>query len=164
MTTRSVTHATFVVDRTYEAPPEQVFAAWASREAKARWFIGPDEWVSSPHELDFRVGGHERVGGGLAGGPVHTFEATYHDIVPNERIVSTYDMYTDDVRISVSVATVEFVPEESRTRLTYTEHGAFLDGYDLPQNRERGTRELLDSLGNALGRDAGGAKRVASSS
>ena len=59
MAERSVTHATFVVERTYDAPPARVFAAWADPAAKARWFAGPDEWGSAVFELDFRVGGRE---------------------------------------------------------------------------------------------------------
>src|SRR5690348_6519591 len=100
MTVRSVTHATFVLERIYPATAARVFAAWADPVAKARWFGGPDEWQSSPHELDFRVGGRERVSGGPPSGPVHTFDARYHDIVPNERIISSYDLYIDETRIS----------------------------------------------------------------
>lgn len=150
MTARSVTHATFVIERTYPAAPARVFAAWADPVAKARWFSGPDEWQSGPHELDFRVGGRERVSGGPPGGPVHTFEARYHDIVPNERIISSYDMYMDETRISSSLATVELLPAGPGTRLIYTEQGAFLDGHDSPAQRERGTAEMLDALGAAL--------------
>jgi uncharacterized protein YndB with AHSA1/START domain len=150
MPTRSVTHATFVIERTYPAAPARVFAAWADPAAKARWFSGPDEWQSGPHELDFRVGGRERVSGGPPAGPVHTFDARYHDIVPNERIISSYDMYMDETRISSSLATVEFHPAGSGTRLVYTEQGAFLDGHDTPAQREHGTAELLDALGAAL--------------
>jgi uncharacterized protein YndB with AHSA1/START domain len=146
MGTRSVTHATFVIERTYDAVPACVFAAWADPEAKVRWFAGPDDWESGAHTLDFRVGGSERAIGGPPGGPVHTYEATYQDIVPNERIVSTYAMYLDETRISVSLATVEFAPTGAGTRLTFTEQGAFLDGLDAPAERERGTRELLDAL------------------
>ena len=36
MTERSVTHATFVIERTYPTSPARVFAAFASREAKMR--------------------------------------------------------------------------------------------------------------------------------
>jgi uncharacterized protein YndB with AHSA1/START domain len=43
VTDRSVTHATFVVERSYDAPPARVFAAWADPEAKARWFASPEE-------------------------------------------------------------------------------------------------------------------------
>jgi len=157
MTERSVTHATFVIERTYPASPARVFAAWSSREAKARWFRGPEEWGASEHELDFRVGGRERVSGGPKGGPVHTFEARYQDIVPDARIISSYDMHLDDQRISVSLATVELNPAGAGTRLVYTEQGAFLDGYDDAGAREHGTRELLEQLGRALERESASA-------
>jgi uncharacterized protein YndB with AHSA1/START domain len=150
MTARSVTHATFVIERGYDSAPTRVFAAWSDPAAKARWFVGPEDWESSDHELDFRVGGLEHVSGGPAGGPVHSYDARYQDIVPNDRIVCTYDMHIDDARISVSLATVEFRPEGAGTRLVYTEQGVFLDGYDTPQQREAGTRDLLESLGAAL--------------
>ena len=56
MTDRSVTHATFVVERGYDASPARVFAAWADPEAKARWFASPEEWGPDEFELDFRGG------------------------------------------------------------------------------------------------------------
>ena len=56
--------------------------------------MGPDEWESSDHALDFRVGGREHASGGPPGGPVHSFDARYQDIVPDQRIVYTYDMHS----------------------------------------------------------------------
>jgi uncharacterized protein YndB with AHSA1/START domain len=144
MTERSVTHSTFAIERTYEASPARVFAAWSDPEAKARWFGGSD------FELDFRIGGRELNRGGPDGGPVFTYDALYQDIVPDERIVYTYDMLMDDTRISVSVATVEFEPSGDGTRLTFTEQGAFLDGHDTPEQREHGTGSLLDALGRMI--------------
>ena len=76
----------------------------------------------------------------------------YQDIVPDERIVSTYDMHMNGERISVSLATTELKPEGNGTRLVYTEQGAFLDGYDTPAQREHGTRELLEALAVELNR------------
>lgn len=152
MTKRSVTHATFTLERTYDASPVRAFAAWATPEAKARWFVGPDEWQKSDHQLDFREGGRESVSGGPPGGPIHRYDAIYQDIVPNERIIYGYDMHLDDKRISVSLATVEFKPSGKSTRLTFTEQGAFLDGFDDPALRERGTIDLLDNLGKEIAR------------
>jgi uncharacterized protein YndB with AHSA1/START domain len=157
MTERSVKHATFVIDRIYDALPATVFAAWATPAAKARWFVGPDEWEKSNHKLDFRVGGRESVSGGPKGGPVHDYNATYQDVVPDERIVLTYDMHLDKTRISVSLATVEFKPAGAGTQLVYTEQGAFLDAFDKPELREHGTRELLNNLADALRREAANA-------
>jgi uncharacterized protein YndB with AHSA1/START domain len=152
MTRRSVTHASFVLERRYDASPARVFAAWAQPAAKASWFACHDDWGPSEHELDFRVGGREVNRTGPRGGPVHAYEACYRDIVPDRRIVYTYEMHLDDTRLSVSLATVELVPEGGGTRLVFTEQGAFLDGHALPAEREEGTRALLDALGRTLAR------------
>jgi uncharacterized protein YndB with AHSA1/START domain len=147
MTERSVTHATFVVERTYDATPARVFTAFADPAIKARWF-----GIPAAYELDFRVGGREVNRGGPPGGPVYTYDARYQDIVPNERIVFTYDMHMGEARISVSLATVELKPAGNGTRLIFTEQGAFLDGLDIPAQREHGTGELFDALGAELRR------------
>ena len=153
MSERSTTHDTFVIERVYPAAPARVFAAWATPEVKRRWFVGPDNMESSNHELDFRVGGRETVSSATSGGPVYSYSAVYHDIVPGERFISTYEMYEDDARISVSVATVEFRAEGTGTRLVMTEQGVFLDGVDKVENRDGGTRGLLDNLGAELERE-----------
>jgi uncharacterized protein YndB with AHSA1/START domain len=152
MTERSVTHATFAVERTYAASPARVFAAYADPAVKKRWFASPDEMGASEHDIDFRVGGREIIRGGPPGGPAYTYDARYQDIVPDQRIVCTYEMLMADTRISVSVATVELEPAGTGTRLTYTEQGAFLDGHDTPAEREHGTRELLEALGKEVER------------
>jgi uncharacterized protein YndB with AHSA1/START domain len=146
MSERSVEHGTFVVERRYEASPERAFAAWADPEVKARWFIDSDASL----ELDFRVGGRERSQGIAPNGNTYVYEALYLDIVPAGRIVYTYDMLIDEVRISVSLATVEFNPEGDGTRLVFTEQGAFLDGHEMPAQREHGMGSLLDRLGDSL--------------
>jgi uncharacterized protein YndB with AHSA1/START domain len=155
VTERSIEHASFTIERRYEAPPVKVFAAWADPAAKARWFSGPEEWEVEPHELDFRVGGREVSRGGPKGGPVHTYRAIYWDIVPNERIVYTYEMLMDETRTSVSVTTVELRPEGERTLLILTEHGAFLDGLDSAASRQQGSGSLLEALARALQDESG---------
>ncbi len=154
MSGRSVEHATFVVERKYEAPPERAFAAWADPEAKARWFV--DSEVNL--ELDFRVGGRERHSGTAPDGNAYSYEALYQDIVPGERIVYTYEMHFEKTRISVSLATVEFRPVgHNGTRLVFTEQGAFLDGHEFPARRAEGMGSLLDALGKELQGDTPGA-------
>ena len=149
MSDRSTTHATFVIERTYDAQPSRVWRAWADPDEKLRWF-GPQELRKPEHELEFRVGGLERMTVKAPDGALYTYVARFQDIVEGQRFIHTYEMYRDEARISVSVATVELVAEGAGTRLTLTEQGAFLDGLDTPAEREHGTRELLDTLAAAL--------------
>jgi uncharacterized protein YndB with AHSA1/START domain len=150
MTERSVQHANFTVERTYEFTPAEVFGAFATAEAKGRWLFAPDEAPKDGDAFDFRVGGRDHFTVKQPNGPTNTYDALYYDIVPDQRIVYSYEMYTDDARISVSIATVELTPVEAGTRLIYTEQGAYLDGFDRPENREEGTGEVLDDFGRAL--------------
>jgi hypothetical protein len=64
-------------------------------------------------------------------------------------------MTLDDLRISVSVATFEIIPDGDHTQLRLTEMGAYLDGFDDGGKlREHGTNGLLDGLGAFLARTA----------
>ncbi len=153
MTTRSVIHDTFTVERRYAATPARVFQAFADPAAKALWFSGPDEWTQTETGFDFREGGREVSVGGAEGGPAFGYYALYQDIVPDERIVFTYEMTMDGRRISVSVQTVELRPDGDGTRLILTEQGVYLDGLDAPKYRIQGTEQLLDALGASLGSD-----------
>ena len=148
---RSVVHGVFHVERTYDATAEQVYEALSDEVAKSRWFYGPEGWRLIERTMDVRVGGRERVKGGFEGGMTTTFDAIYHDVVPRERIVYTYEMHLDERKISVSLATLEIESAGAgRTKLKICEQGAFLDGYDDAGSREHGTGYLLDALGASL--------------
>jgi len=155
MTGRSVIHDTFSIERTYSATPAKVFAAFASEEAKNAWAdTGGLETPADagPPEFDFRAGGRERFTI-KAGGSIYRYDALYYDIVPDQRIVYSYEMYADGVRISVSIATIEFAKSGDGTALTWTEQGAYLDGIDGPQApalRKEGTAEMLAGLSRHL--------------
>jgi uncharacterized protein YndB with AHSA1/START domain len=160
VTDRSVIHDTFSIERTYPAAPSRVFAAFASREAKDAW--GDDPAIESAEgeaaviEFDFRPGGREKFGM-KHDGTTYRYDAIYYDIVADQRIVYSYEMYADDARISVSVATIEFAKSADGTALTWTEQGAYLDGIDgadAPALRMEGTAEILDGLASYLKRPA----------
>lgn len=147
---RSVAHGVFSVERVYDASPAQVFHALSDKAAKARWFNGGDGYEVLEREMDVRPGGRERLRGRKASGVVATFDAVYFDVVANERLVYGYEMHLDDRKISVSLATAEIKPAGAGTRLSVTEQGAFLDGYEDAGSREHGTGILLDWLGAYL--------------
>jgi uncharacterized protein YndB with AHSA1/START domain len=148
---RSVVHAMFHLERTYDAPVARVWEALTDKAAKSRWFSGPPEkWQMLERRMDVRVGGSERLSGRWEGGVVSTFDATYHDVIPNERLIYSYVMHLDDKKISVSLATMELKAAGAKTTLKVTEQGAFLDGFDDAGSREHGTGFLLDALGASL--------------
>lgn len=147
---RSVVHGMFRLERTYPVSPATVFRAFTDDKAKARWFSGNEEYETLERRMDVRPGGRERLKGRWNSGTVSTFDATYFDVVPDTRLVYTYEMHLDDRKISVSLATIEIAAAGDGTRLVVTEHGAFLDGYDDAGSREKGTAFLLDRLGASL--------------
>ena len=87
--------------------------------------------------------------------------AVTHDTFTIER---TYDVAPARVFAAFADAKIkarwfqgppEWGPDEQAmdfrgTKVTFTEHGAYLDGSDNGREREKGTRELLDALGSEL--------------
>jgi uncharacterized protein YndB with AHSA1/START domain len=128
-----------------------VYKAFADPEAKALWFTGPPEAKQEDVSFDFREGGKETSVTIVDDGSRYGFIATYTDIVPNERIVYTYEMTMNGKRISVSIATIELRPGTTGgTDLVLTEQGVYLDGLDEPKFRMQGTEQLLAALEASL--------------
>ena len=50
MTERSVTHATFVIERSFAAAPARVYRAFADPREKAKWFGGDENWTEEVRE------------------------------------------------------------------------------------------------------------------
>ncbi len=145
MKVQNVVHSTFTLERTYPVLPGRVFAAWADRDTKARWFANG----SPDYELDLRPGGTERHAAILEGKRI-TWESLYRDVVRDKRIVYTSVLAEDDVVATVSLTTVEFEADGDSTRLVLVETGAYLDGREQPEWREQGTSDWLDALGRDL--------------
>jgi uncharacterized protein YndB with AHSA1/START domain len=157
----TTTHASFVIERRYDASPQRVFAAWADPVAKRAWFVEGEGWEIQSYEIDFREGGTEKsrfrhLKGEELFGEKTIFgnETVFNEIVPNERIIFTYSMDRNGVRFSISLASVELSAANGGTRMVFTEHGAWFDGGDGPQLREAGWRELLDKLDQHLSKGA----------
>lgn len=124
MAERSVTHATFRIERVHDAASARVFAAFSDKAARR---FGDRPWIRN--------------------------DTIFQDIVEDERMVFSYSMSIDGSPFPVSLATIELASAtSSKTRLTFTERDACLDGRDDVAGREAGTRELLEALGAELER------------
>ncbi|HEY5265876.1 MAG TPA: SRPBCC family protein [Acidimicrobiales bacterium] len=154
MTERTVTCNTFTIERTLAASPERVFEAFANAKQKAQWLAPLDGEAPGDvfvhAEFDFKVGGHEQFTFVEEDGRKMRYNATFYDIVPTQRIVYSYEMYSNESRISISVASIQFLKTADATTLVWTEQGAFLDGLDTSELREGGTSWLLDNVAEYL--------------
>lgn len=146
MNDRSTEHTTITIERHFKAPLPKVFDAWAIPEHKQQWFACHDDWKQLDFQLDFRAGGSESNRVAASDGIVHAYQARYIDVIQNERFIYAFDMMLDEIRISVSLATVSFASAHGGTKMTFTEQVVFLDGYSDNGSRLMGTEIGFDSL------------------
>jgi len=148
---QSVIHNTFVIERSYAATPERVFAALADPVKKRRWFADGDGHHVESFEMDFRVGGSERSRyrfkeGTPFPGAELVSDGIFQDIVTNRRVVMAATMAIAGNRISAALATIELLPTDQGTDMIFTHQAAFFEGSDGPDRREGGWRKLLERL------------------
>jgi uncharacterized protein YndB with AHSA1/START domain len=153
----TVIHNTFVIERSYPYPAEEVFAAFADPAKKRLWFAEGHHHEVEKFEMDFRVGGTEHTQYRLKKGTPFpgvalNSDSYYLDIVPDQRIVQASNMAIGGKRISASIVTIELLPTDKSTELICTHQAAFFEGADGPQMREAGWRKLFDQLETELAR------------
>jgi uncharacterized protein YndB with AHSA1/START domain len=154
MTSSPVVHDTFVLDRTYPASAERVFAYLSDPAKKRRWYADGGHQVDL-FELDFQEGGAERTSYRLGDttpfpGLVMANEGRFEDIVPNVRIVISTSMMFGGRRISTSLITFDLSGDGEETKVVLTHQACFYEGADGPLMRKGGWVALLDRLGQAM--------------
>lgn len=157
MNKSSVVHNTFVIERNYPQPPRRVFAAFADAERKRRWFAEGEGHEVEAFRMDFRVGGHEHARYRFAqrtpfANVVFAHEASYLDIVPEQRVAMVSTMSLGSQRMSAALITYEFLSMGTGTYLICTHQGVYFEGADGPKVRESGMRQLLEQLARELAR------------
>lgn len=133
------------IQRTFDAPREDVFDAWTSPEVMRRWLAAGHDW-STPHaKVDLRPGGTITVTMAEAGGePAHTFRGEYLEVSPPERIVFTVEWQGDDADGVVSTVIVEFLEDAEGTTVVLTQRGLATD--ESRDDHEDGWTKCLANL------------------
>ncbi len=112
-------HDTFLIERTYPAAIERVFAFLSDPAKKRRWYGSNQTQDTESFEMDFREGGIERVRYRMNEhtpfpGAVLANDGIYQDIVPGRRIVLATSMTLAGRRISCSLITIELLESNGR--------------------------------------------------
>ena len=147
MSEYSTVHSTFSVERTYDASPARVFAAWSDPKARLQWEAVGENFTTTYTQNDFRVGGQDVSRFNFGKSDEYVADARYEDIVKDRRIVYAYTMSHNDTRISSSLTTVSLTPADGGTHVVLTEQITILDGGDKVEYRQSGITSQLDQLG-----------------
>ncbi|MGA2454824.1 MAG: SRPBCC domain-containing protein [Solirubrobacteraceae bacterium] len=123
---------TLRLERTYDAPPEDVFDAWTNPEVLRRWWVANPAWRTPVADVDLRVGGAYRLSmEDPDAGKFHTVRGEYREVRRPERLVYSWCWEEDDGRTGhVSTVQVDFLDEGERTTVV-------LEHTDLPSPESR---------------------------
>jgi uncharacterized protein YndB with AHSA1/START domain len=140
-----------VIRRAFDASPQDVYDAITNQELVPRWW-GARRFDTRVDRMDVRRGGDWRfVTTNRADGTEYPFRGVYHDVVPGERIVSTFEFEPGGPGY-LQLITETFEPVEGGTR--YTNVALFQsvedrDGW-IPTDMDTGIRESMDLLADLV--------------
>jgi uncharacterized protein YndB with AHSA1/START domain len=106
------------IDRSLDAPPAFVFALWSNPALVSSWW-GPEHHHLAACEIDFRPGGNWRFNMAREGAD-HWVHGTYHEIVPDQRMLFSYLFPEFGVQ---SVISIRFDPKGPGTRMQFLQTG-----------------------------------------
>lgn len=120
-----------VIKRRFKAPVERVYAAWTDASLMRRWFA-PGEMTVPEAEADVRVGGRYRVRMSESGSDCefHTTGGVYREVVPNERLVFTWQWEGSDLETLVTLEFTALAADETELTLIH-------EGFDNEDTREK---------------------------
>lgn len=127
--------------RRIKASPAKVWAAITQPKLMMQWW-GPDAGPTLSAVADVRPGGQFSVAFRLLNGEEHNPTGIYQEVVPEKKLVFTWDLPETSER--VSLVTFLLKPFEGGTELTLMhEH---LPNEDERKSHEEGWKGLLDKL------------------
>lgn len=138
-----------MMTRVFDAPRELVFNAYTDPRAIAQWW-GPRAYTTVVDQLDLRPGGTWRFINRNAEGVEFGFRGEYREIVPPERLVSTFEF--EGMPGHVALNTAIFEEHDGKTTVTATSLFETVEDRDgmLNSGMESGARESWDRLAEYL--------------
>jgi uncharacterized protein YndB with AHSA1/START domain len=120
---------TLQLKRTFSAPRDRVFRAWADARILAQWFAPSPDYHTLVPEFEFRVGGRYRIEMHHKGGAVHRVTGIYKEIEDPQKLAFTWHWeQNDSPETLVTIAFRELTPSSTEIILTHE---------NLPSTEER---------------------------
>lgn len=137
--------------RLFKAPRELVFEAYTNPEHIPHWW-GPRSVTTVVDEMDVRPGGRWRYIHRDADGNEYAFRGEYREVVPPERLVSTFEF--EGMPGHVVIDTLVLTEEEGGTRLTATSLFESTDDFEgmIASGAESGMIDTWERLAELLAR------------
>jgi uncharacterized protein YndB with AHSA1/START domain len=135
------------IERTFDAPIDDVFDAWTTEEVLRRWWHADRSWETPSAEVDLRVGGKVRiVMRNPAAGEEHGGRGEYTVIERPHRLAFTWTW--DDDPSNPQLIELEFTERDGMTTVRMTDSGITTEkGRD---QHEDGWSGCFDNLDRAL--------------
>jgi uncharacterized protein YndB with AHSA1/START domain len=130
------------LERTFDAPREDVFDAWTDPGVLRRWWAADPDWDTPEAEVDLRKGGRYRLTmRDPASGTEYTVEGEYTDVRRAERLSYTWSWVGDPTE---SLVTVDFREQGDATTvvISHTE----LPDDEASEQHEHSWQACLDNL------------------
>lgn len=127
--------------RRIRATPEAIYAAWTDPQKIIRWW-GPAGAEPLHAQTDARIGGRFRVTFRTPDGEEHDVSGIYREVVPNEKLVFTWEWRTMPERQSLVTIALKNMGDETQLTLI---HEHFFDE-PARDRHEYGWTGALDKL------------------
>lgn len=143
-------HETIAIERTFDHPVADVFAAWADPAIRAAWSPPAPGHVVIYDQAAFSVGGSDRSRCGPAADPDVDVEARYLSIVQDGRIVFSEVISHGGRQLSASLVSASFAGIGGRTRFALTVQIASFAGPGIVDGNRQGWAAALGNLADHL--------------
>ncbi len=142
----SLEAGTLRLERSYEAPPEEVFDAWTNPEVLRRWWVVDSGWRTPVADVDLRAGGGYRLSmEDPESGARHTVVGEYRTVRRPELLIYSWSWELDGGGLGPeSMVTVEFKSEGDRTLVVLVHSG--LEDEESRERHGHGWSACLESL------------------
>jgi uncharacterized protein YndB with AHSA1/START domain len=144
------TETSLRVERTFDAPREDVFDAWTNPEVLRRWWRPNPAWSTPVAEVDLRVGGRYRISmEDPESGSKHTACGEYTEVSRPRRLVYSWQWEENDGRLGhASTVMVDFRADSDGERTTVVlEHSGLVsaESRDSHTHGWAGIFEMLEA-------------------